>query len=489
MNAYRISGILITLALLFFGYRGELIDVNEGAGWDGRLYASYTAHLDRSLEEKAINSYRFQRVLMSVVINKVMKAMDIPFTVPNIVAGFRLFNLLLLMLGLLYYYLISRRLKLSAELEFLGLAALFWCYPVLKMPFFNPIITDAAAFTMGLMVTYHFLCNHRIVNVLLILAGSFIFPTFILFGLLLLFPAEEFKANTSPKRAERFVLPALFLIAFVVVYFGYQSQFADTYSNINPTNRKLLPVSFLLALGYMYLIGTYLPDFSNFRDALSKVKWIYLVPIVLIILFIKYMTATYTSPNPENIGGARYFINIVKQSVANPGVFLVSHIIYFGWLPLMLVFAGKEMVNAIRSLGYGVAILFAGVGFMSLGSESRQLINFYPLFVVAALLALQKKQALKPWVLALFGVSSLVLSRFWYSITGYGDLGVNLTEWPAQRYFQVFGPWMSNSTYAMNLFICLIAAVAIFILQKTGNLFDPISVKSVVRTNPTKKRR
>ncbi|HNA40850.1 MAG TPA: hypothetical protein PLP81_02075, partial [Saprospiraceae bacterium] len=72
MNAYRISGILITLALLFYGYRGELIDVNEGAGWDGRLYASYTAHLDRSLEEKAINSYRFQRVLTSVVINKVM---------------------------------------------------------------------------------------------------------------------------------------------------------------------------------------------------------------------------------------------------------------------------------------------------------------------------------------------------------------------------------------------------------------------------------
>ena len=288
---------------------------------------------------------------------------------------------------------------------------------------------------------------------------------------------------------ERLVLPALFLIAFVVVYFGFQNQFADTYSNINPTNRKLLFISVLLALGYMYQIGAFLPDFSNFKDALSKVKWIYLVPIVLIILFIKYMTATYTSPNPENIGGGRYLINIVKQAVANPGVFLVSHIIYFGWLPLMLIFAGKEMVNAIRSLGYGVAILLAGVGFMSLGSESRQLINFYPVFVVAALLALQKKQALKPWVLALFGVSSLILSRFWYSITGYGDLGVNLTEWPAQRYFQVFGPWMSNSTYAMNLFICLIAVSVILILQKTGNLLDPIPVKSVVQTKPTNKRK
>lgn len=489
MNVYRISGILVTLALLFFNFRGELIDVNEGAGWDGRLYASYTAHLDQSLEEKAINEYRFQRVLMSVVLNKTMIAMNIPFTVPNIVAGYRLFNLILLLVALLYYYLISRRLNLSAELEFLGLVALFWCYPVLKMPGFNPIITDVGAFTFGMMVTYHFLCNHRIVNVILILLGSFIFPTFILFGLLLLFPRETFEAGNARFRPERFILPVLFVLAFIVVYFGFQEQFADTYSNINPTNRSALLFSFLLALGYMYLIGGFMPDFGNFKDALSRVKWVYLVPIVLIVVFIKYLTSSYASPSPVNIGGARYFINIVKQAVANPGVFLVSHIIYFGWLPLLIMFSGRQMVSAIRSLGYGVAILFAGVGFMSLGSESRQLINFYPLFVVTALLALQTKQALKPWVLALLGLTSLVLSRFWYSITGYGDLGKNLLEWPAQRYFQVFGPWMSNSTYFMNLSICIMAAVVVFILHKTGNLFDPVQVKPVVQTKVVKKRK
>lgn len=63
----------------------------------------------------------------------------------------------------------------------------------------------------------------------------------------------------------------------------------------------------------------------------------------------------------------------------------------------MIGLAGKEMVQAIKNQGYGLAILFAGVGFMSLGSESRQLINFYPLLVIIALIAFKSKEKLKPW--------------------------------------------------------------------------------------------
>lgn len=489
MNVYRISGVLITIALLVFNYKGELIEVNQGAGWDGRLYASYTAHFDESIKQKAINEYRFQRILPSVILNKTMLALNIPFTVPNVVAGFRMLNLILLLIALGYFILISRKLNLTPEFEFLGLTALFWCYPILKMPGFNPIITDVGAFALGMMVAYHFLCNHRIVNVLLILLGSFVYPTFILFGLLLLFPIEPYQASNERFRLERFILPVLFVLAFVVVYFGYYDQFSDTYADVNPTNKKALFLSFLIALGYCYQIGAFMPDFKNIRDAVSKVKWIYLVPVVLIILLVKYLTSHYASPQPEQMSGGRYIINIIKQSVANPGVFLVSHIIYIGWLPLLLVFAGKEMVKVIRNYGYGLAILFAGVGFMSLGSESRQLINFYPLFGVLALVALQSKQMLKPWVLVVLGLSSLILSRFWYIINGAGDIGKNLLQFPAQRYFQVFGPWMSNETFVTNFVICIMAFGTLFLLNKTGQLFDPVELKAALQTKASKKRK
>ena len=230
-----------------------------------------------------------------------------------------------------------------------------------------------------------------------------------------------------------------------------------------------------------------MPDFKNIKEAISKVKWIYIVPIVLIFIFVKYLTGTYASTQPLQMSSGRYIINIMKQSVANPAVFLVSHIIYLGWLPLIFIFMGKEMHAAIRSLGYGVAILFAGVGIMSLGSETRQLINFYPLLVVVALMALSKKQALKPWVLVVLGLPALALSRFWYSINGFGDIGKKLLEFPAQRYFQVFGPWMSNSTYLINLIICILGFTTLLILQKTGNLLDPIKiVKQTVNIQPKK---
>ena len=158
-------------------------------------------------------------------------------------------------------------------------------------------------------------------------------------------------------------------------------------------------------------------------------------------------------------------------------------------MPLLLVFAGKEMVKVIRNYGYGLAILFAGVGFMSLGSESRQLINFYPLFGVLALVALQSKQMLKPWVLVVLGLSSLILSRFWYTINGAGDIGKNLLQFPAQRYFQVFGPWMSNETFMTNFVICIMAFGSLFLLNKTGQLFDPVELKIVLQTKASKKRK
>ena len=113
MNPYRIGGILITIILLFLNFKGELIEVNDGAGWDGRLYASYTAHLNESIAQKGINEYRFQRILMSVALNKTMKAFNVDFTVPNVVMGFKIFNLVFLLIALLYYYLISNKLKLT----------------------------------------------------------------------------------------------------------------------------------------------------------------------------------------------------------------------------------------------------------------------------------------------------------------------------------------------------------------------------------------
>ena len=498
MNITRIVLILSTCLLFFFNFKGELIPVNEGLGWDGRLYAAYTAHIDEYIVQKGINEYRFQRILMPVILSKTMKALGIQLTdpkdpnspnTPNMVMGFRVFNLVFLLLGLFYFILISKKLKLTPVNEIIGFAALFWCFPALKMPGYNPIITDVGAFTMGLMVTYHFLCNHRIVNLILILLGSFVYPTFILFGLLLIFPKEEYTSETKPFRIERFILPILFLIIFAWAYFGNYKEFSDTYAEVKGTNNSALGISIVLALLYSYFIGAFLPDFNKIKEIFSKVKWLYLIPIIGIFLLVKYLTVTYAVPRPEQMSGGRYLINIMKQSVANPAVFYVSHIIYLGWLPLLIIWMGKQVVIAIRANGYGLTILFAGVGLMSLGSETRQLINFYPLLVIVVLIALQQMRPVKPWVAYLFAISALILSRFWYSINADGDISKKLLEYPAQRYFQVFGPWMSDQAYMMNLVVVLMAAATFFILHKSGNLFELSIAKPKPKQVISKKRK
>ena len=480
--------IIITCLLFFLNFKGEIIPVNNGMGWDGRLYAYYTAQLDSAIQEKRINEYRFQRILMSVVLNKSMKAMNIEFSVDNTVMAFKVFNLLFLLIALLYYFLISRKLGFTPLNEMLGLAALFWCFPILKIPGFNPIITDVGAFSLGIMVVYHFLCNHRIVNIFLILLGSFVYPTFLLFGLLIIFPRESYSSKDNAYRPERLILPSLYLLVFLVAYFGYQNDFSDTYADVNPTNSKALWLSILIALAYCYFIGAFLPDFKRTKEIFQKINWLYLIPIIGIFVIIRYLTHNYASPQPQQMSTGRYIINIMKQSVANPGVFIVAHIIYFGWLPILLIWLKKPIVTTIRANGYGLSILLAGVGFMSLGSESRQLINFYPLFVILVIMSLQNIKAINQIVVFGFAFSSLLLSRFWY-VFGSGDISKNLLKYPAQRYFQFFGPWMSNEAYLQNLLITGFVFLVFLILQKTGYLFEIAQIKSKVTTGINKKRK
>ncbi|HMG15961.1 MAG TPA: hypothetical protein VK590_10975 [Saprospiraceae bacterium] len=481
--------ILITCILFFFNFKGEIIPVNNGMGWDGRLYGNYTAMLDSAIIEKKINEYRFQRILMSVVLNKTMKAFNIDFTIANIVLGFKIFNLIFLLIALLYYLLISRKLGFTPINEMLGLAALFWCFPILKIPGYNPIITDVGAFAMGMMVVYHFFSNHRIVNICLILLGSFVYPTFLLFGLLVIFPREAYTSSDKTYRKDRIIFPLLYLLIFCIAYFGYQAEFSDTYANINPTNKNMLWLSILIAVSYCYFIGAFFPDFQKIKEAFQKINWLYVIPLIGIFIFVKYLTHTYATPQPQQMSTGRYIINIMKQSVANPGVFIVSHIIYFGLIPIILIWMKTQIVAVIRANGYGLTILLIGIGFMSLGSESRQLINFYPLFVILVILALQNMKPIKPIVAYGFVIVSLLLSRFWYIIGTEGDLSTKLLEYPAQRYFQFFGPWMNNQVYLQNFVIVISILFGFLILQKTGNLFELKELKSKLKPATHKKRK
>ncbi len=488
MKYSRYILILITCLLFFFNFKGELIPVNNGMGWDGRLYGSYTAMLDSALLQKKINEYRFQRIFMSVVLNKSMKALKIDFTVDNTVMGFKIFNLVFLLIALFYYFLISRKLGFTPLNEMLGLAALFWCFPILKIPGYNPIITDVGAFSIGMMVVYHYLCNHRIVNLFLILIGSFVYPTFLLFGLLLIFQKEEYTSSEKSFRLERVIFPLIYLTVFLIAYFGYQNEFSDTYANINPTNRNALWLSILIALAYCYVIGVIIPDVTKIKEIVSKVNWIYFIPVIGIFILIRYLTHTYASPQPQQMSTGRYIINIMKQSVANPGVFFVSHIIYFGWVPILLLWMRKSFVATIRANGYGLTILLIGIAFMSLGSESRQLINFYPLFVILVIMSLQNMKAINSIIVYSYLISSLLLSRFWY-IIGPDDISTKLLEYPAQRYFQFFGPWMSNQVYFQNLLIVGLAILVFFFIQKTGYLFELAQAKPKLKPAINKKRK
>jgi hypothetical protein len=458
---------LITIALIAYNHNSEIIPVNDGMGWDGRLYASYAANLERSLDEKAINEYRFQRVLMSVVISKVASMTGTTLDIPTTVKAFKLFNIFWLFLALFYFLLLLQHLKLPDWIEIVGFAGLFWCFPIIKMTGYNPIITDTGAFALGVAMVYHYLKGHYPVMLAIVLIGSFVWPTFILFGLLIFMKRETVQVpNTTKFRLERLILPVAYLLVFMIVSQGFADQFYDTYADVNPITKSTLFISVLIGAAYCYGASGFIPSFNALNDLVKSVKWLWIIPVVLIFIGVKYVVGQYASPQPEQMSGGRYIINIIKQSVANPGVFYVSHIIYFGFPMVLLVFNGPNFVKVIREYGFGMLVLAGGIIFMSLGSESRQLINFYPLLVVLFMKSLVGLKTPKlGWIIGM-SLLAILWSRFWYTINDGGDIGKNLLQYPAQRYFQVFGPWMSNPTYFMNLLYCILLAAAVFAFYK-----------------------
>jgi len=478
--------ILITLALIAYNHNGEIIPVNDGMGWDGRLYASYAANLERSLNEKAINEYRFQRVLMSVVISKVAGITGTTLDIPTTVKAFKLFNLFWLLLALFYFLLLLQHMKLPDWIEILGFAGLFWCFPILKMTGYNPIITDTGAFALGVAMVYHYLKANYIIMLAIALIGSFVWPTFILFGFLIFMKKENIQdLKSTGFRLERMLLPAIYLLVFLIVSQAYADQFYDTYADVNPITKSALFISVIIGAAYCYGATGFIPNFSAINDLIKSIKWLWIIPVVLIFVAVKFIVGHYASPQPEQMSGGRYIINVIKQSVVNPGVFYVSHIIYFGFPLILIAFNGHKFVKVLRNYGFGMLILTGGIIFMSLGSESRQLINFYPLFVILLMQSLADLKTPKlEWIIGL-AVLAIVWSRFWYTINDGGDIGKNLLAYPAQRYFQVFGPWMSNPNYFMNLLYCILLTAVVFMIYKLQ--LSPVVAKNV--SNPIKKKR
>jgi hypothetical protein len=491
---HRLVLILILTVLLIKAYYSEKVPVNDGLGWDGFGYANLIRNAETFLGDRSIDKYLFQRIGIPLVLHHVFRLFNIGFLNSNFITAFEILNLVCILVSVVYFFKISKKLQLTSSTEIIGFTALFFCFPIIKLCGFYPILLDIPAFTIGIMLVYHYLQNNITLYFLLIFIGSFIFPTFLIMSLLFLFKKETIgrQATESPAASldtkwtsgsENIIYPAFYfffpLLTLIMFYFlYYKGSWGLIAGNIKTETMSTLLVwySLIIALGYILYLTYFRKPYFNIKNILSSVNPLGIIIAFLVYMNIQLLSGYYTSDAVSPLTLKMYLTNVIGQAVQNPAAFLVAHIFYYGLTFALILFLIRDLKKEIMTYGFGMIAFFTAVIFFSVGSESRQLINYYPFLVVLMLGALNKQWNISLSFSIIYSGICLGLSHFWYTIDIPKDASAyesfNPFLFPMQRYFMFQGPWVNDKMYVIHLSVCLLLCLFLFISFKNKKLIS-----------------
>lgn len=458
--------LLIALPLVYF-WDKDTIPVNEGFGWDGNMYGMYTQHWDEAMKQKAVNEFRMHRILIPFLWGKYYALKGITPSKEEVIQAYRLSNAFFIGIGILFYFLLAKAAQWRWDVTSLGFAGLFISVPILKMSLFYPLMPDIPTFAFGIIALYLWYKNWPIPLLLTILVGWLTSPTMILFGLLLISPRNKIKPQTSAKPWFSLLPPLMFLILWTITWLTNPKLFNNPPSNSHPVQMNLLLPSIILVLTYLFSLGGIIRSaFENLFAILKGIKILRLLLFILGGIGLKIAIQHWAGEEaaPQTI--ASYLNLLLMQPVTWPGGFVVSHFVYLPGLILILILSRNHLIPTIHSEGGGLLFLSIIISILLLGTESRQIIQLFPLIAFIGLQALQMRSELPKWFIFIVFLFLGYMSQFWQIIGADGSMDGNYLSEPAQHYFKFHRPWMNGESWAINAGILVTCSILIIIADK-----------------------
>jgi len=230
------------------------------------------------------------------------------------------------------------------------------------------------------------------------------------------------------------------------------------------TIESLYPLSVVLFAGLMFLALRPLASRLSPRDALAAVDWRWLLVAVALIIGLALAHRHFSYPDSRFTVGRTLF-NTYLGAAVKPLGFLVIHTTYYGPAVLVVVAFWRKLVVFLTRCGPGavaVGILFVLLAFTT---ESRILINIWPLFALGVALVAED-QGWRMRQAVAFIALSLALSRFWLPIN-HGRISV--AEWqdlPSQWYFMSNGPTTAATSYVIWLVVVICTGAALWLIAR-----------------------
>jgi hypothetical protein len=135
-------------------------------------------------------------------------------------------------------------------------------------------------------------------------------------------------------------------------------------------------------------------------------------------------------------------------ALARPGIFLVTHVAFYGPLFVLTVLLWPSVCRHIHAQGPGLTLAVLLGLLLSCNSQSRFFLNIFVMVLPFVVRATDELRWDRRHYL-LITAASLLLSKVWLTMT-YAPFTGNLLEPPDQYLFMAHGPWISTLSYLVQ---------------------------------------
>lgn len=449
----------------------SIIVINNGYGFDGALYGSIAQNLSWNAIYGHIDSYRAQRILPSVTVGMALNLLG-RHEVSDTISGFRILTIALLGLSAFGWYRICRRIQVTNLTYWIGFLLLFINFFVMNNAFFYPVLTDVAAFTLGMWMIHAYLANSVAALAIVGIVGAFVWPICApVSAILVLFPLECEKRLTSKRFGAKFSLALAVTAAVLMVAAGIAVRFilrrtTVGYGPVTAMNDALLPASAaihfsLLAMALFFLIKQV--TVANVFAALGRAGALRWTTIAVMLLLPKAAIFLLASGAKPTLPMTTFAAMLTFLPLVRPAITPVSHYAYFGFVIPLLAMNWRRITNLAGSGGTGAIALMALSLFFALTPESRQSALTLPALVTALCGVIDRDRWTSAQVVIL-GMMQLLLARFWIDQNAHANPnGTGIDVLPT--YFSSQGPYMPTHPYGIFFGLLIVAAI-LCILQR-----------------------
>ncbi|HEY3093437.1 MAG TPA: hypothetical protein VGJ52_10085 [Vicinamibacterales bacterium] len=457
----------------------DTIPAASGTGYDGGRYAAWakTLGIDALIDsaatrwqpsppgaERPLDTYYARRILPSLVVHYLLAGTGVESSTANVILAFTVLNIALLVVTVVCWLKAADELHVGRNGKWIAVIGLVVSYGNLKMPLYYPTLTDTSALAAGAAAMLFYVQRRTVALWLMAFAGGFIWPTFTYFGCLLLaFPRTDSGLDVPARRG---VAVAFALGIAIGVVVAIELLFRTGYEL---RNTPVHPIARLRNVSAI-VVGVYL--FFGARALLdSRALWESLQPRVLVtssrfLMAVLLLVSTeavvrVVAPLPPEITLREALSNYAISAVFQPFTFFVAHVLYFGPVVIFALFAWPEIAARVRQLGPGAIAYVLAALLMSIGSESRQLINALPF--VFLVLAPSLEHVVSSWPRATaFAAVTFLCSKAWLPMDRTLSLPyLGAVDWRA-FYVSSRGPWIEHGVYLGQLLVLTPVAVMFY---------------------------